>query len=154
LIVVGDASVLIILARIGLLHLLRDLFGRVLVPSSVRAEVDAPSHVAQQPGLRQAFDDGWLQVADDPDGLASGPGRGERAAIALAVALHADLLLVDDLDARKKAIAAGLAITGTIGVLRLARDEELITPDDDLIDRLTAAGFRSSPELLSQLRTE
>lgn len=154
MIVVGDASVLIVLARIGLLHLLRDLFGRVHVPASVHAEVDIPSCREQQPELPQAFDEGWLQVANDPAGLASGPGRGERAAIALAVALHADLLLVDDLDARKKAIAAGLAITGTIGVLRLALDQGLIATDDDLVARLTGAGFHSSPELRSQLRGE
>jgi predicted nucleic acid-binding protein len=115
-------------------------------------EIDAPSHVEQEPSLPQAFDEGWLQAVEDPAELAPGPGRGERAAIALVLQLRADLLLVDDLDARKKAVAAGITITGTIGVLRLAQDEGLITMGDDIIARLIDAGFHSSPALLALLQ--
>lgn len=44
-------------------------------------------------------------------------GIGELSAILLATELHADLIIVDDLRARKLAQAHGLNVQGCIGVL-------------------------------------
>lgn len=66
MIVVADASVLIVLARLGWLDLLRLLYTAVVIPEAVRLEVFHPAY-AGSPELRSvttAIDDGWLAVED------------------------------------------------------------------------------------------
>ena len=52
--------------------------------------------------------------------------KGEAQAIALAIELHADLLIVDDYEARKTATDLGLHITGLGGVLLEAKKQSFI----------------------------
>jgi predicted nucleic acid-binding protein len=52
--------------------------------------------------------------------------EGELAAIALASAISADLILMDDREAVAFARAKGFAVTGTLGVLDLAARRGLI----------------------------
>jgi len=66
---------------------------------------------------------------------------GERAALALALELKADLVLMDDRDGVAVAHRQGLAVTGTLSVLDLAARQHLV----DLADaftRLKATNFR------------
>ena len=49
-------------------------------------------------------------------------GMGERSVIALAESTHANLLVVDDRKAVRAAIARGLGVTGTLGILRLVAE--------------------------------
>ncbi|MBI5287790.1 MAG: hypothetical protein HY873_02330 [Chloroflexi bacterium] len=139
------------LAKIGYLTLLRDLFGSVLIPQSVYAESIARDSAVESAAFALAVDDGWIRIVPDPEGLPAGSGRGERAALAIASGLHADLIVIDDLAARKQAIAAGLPITGTVGVLRRAIDAKLIAGGDHLVSMLVGVGFRATDELLNQL---
>jgi hypothetical protein len=54
---------------------------------------------------------------------------GERAAIQLAVSLHADLLLMDDRKGARAAERKGLTVTGRLGVLDLAAERGLVDFD-------------------------
>lgn len=76
-----------------------------------------------------------------------GLGKGEVEAIALALRLNADWLLMDDLSGRREAIRIGLTVMGTVGVLIRAEQESLIEPLEPLLDELEAAGFRFSRNL-------
>jgi predicted nucleic acid-binding protein len=94
-IVVSNASPLIILAKIGHLELLNVLYGRILVPSEVRAEV--VTRDAGLPGAHQVAQADWLDVRQlsDPATLSAAEAqsplaRGELAAILLAEELSAD----------------------------------------------------------------
>ena len=51
---------------------------------------------------------------------------GERAAIALAETLHADLLLIDEAAGRAEAKRRHLRVTGTLGVLRAGAEQGLV----------------------------
>jgi len=51
---------------------------------------------------------------------------GERAAIALAGALHADLLLIQEAAGRAGAKRRNLRVTGTLGVLRAGAESGLV----------------------------
>jgi uncharacterized protein len=66
---------------------------------------------------------------------------GEAEAIVLALEQRADLLLLDDQEARNKARRLNLPITGTVGVLLKAKNEGLISSLDGEIQRLQASGF-------------
>ena len=89
------------------------------------------------------------------DSLKRDLGKGEAEAIALAVELQADLLIVDDLLARQVAGILGLNLVGTVGVLLETR-QRAVLPEikpclDDLID---LAGFRVSGQLYARVLRE
>jgi len=60
----------------------------------------------------------------------------ERQAIVLAIERRADILLVDERRARKTATAAGLAVTGLIGVVARAKRDGLIDLAKPVLDEL------------------
>jgi predicted nucleic acid-binding protein len=68
---------------------------------------------------------------------------GERAAIALAGTIHADLLLIDDAAGRAEA----KRVTGTLGVLRAAAERGLVNVPE-LVTRLKATTFYADEALL------
>jgi predicted nucleic acid-binding protein len=75
---------------------------------------------------------------------------GERAAILLAQELNADLLLLDDMKARRTATQRGFAITGILGILDQAATMKLI----DLpaaVQNLQSTSFWASDSLFQTL---
>ncbi len=125
MVVVSNTSPLSNLAIVGRLALLRDQFGAVLVPSAVRRELIQLRHGAAVQMLDEAFSDGWLQITPllrpVPGQLGAGLHPGESEALALALERSADLTLLDDGDARRRATEAGLQIIGVLGILLRAK---------------------------------
>ena len=127
--VVSNTSPLILLAKIGRLALLLDLYHEIIVPDSVLAEVHAkPSKEVHDievlmlsPGVRMVGAGSSVLPR-----LVATLGAGERAAIAVALAVDADLVLLDDLRGRQAARELGLTTTGTIGVLIEARSRGFV----------------------------
>jgi predicted nucleic acid-binding protein len=125
--VVSDSSVLICLAVAGQYHLLREFYGEIIVPEAVWREVTASS----APGANETVEakkSGWLKVQNPVNAsliasLRTTLGAGESEAIALAAEIKATLLLIDESDGRKQAKALGLTVTGTIGLLILAKQQ-------------------------------
>lgn len=150
--VVVDTSVILVLAKIGLLHLLRDLHGGVVIPESVVAEAldDAYAESTENRRIRDAIGEGWLTVERDPDTDTrfGALGRGERAVIALALAMSASLVLIDDWDARRVAASVGLRVSGTVTVLAVAKRDGRIGATAKLAERLREVGFRVSDDVL------
>ncbi|MCS3827466.1 hypothetical protein GGP85_002936 [Salinibacter ruber] len=68
-------------------------------------------------------------------------GAGERAAIAIARDLGADLVVLDDERGRKEARRHGLNVTGAIGVLIEAKERALVSSMRSELDRLVEAGL-------------
>lgn len=60
-------------------------------------------------------------------------------------------MLLDERKGREAARQQALRVSGTLGVIRLASDQNLITLRDAL-DRLEKTNFRMSPRLLNTLR--
>lgn len=124
MIVVSNASPLIILAKIGRLEVLRLLHGRVIVPAEVYAEVVIPG--VALPGAMQIAQAGWIEtrrlgnIEALSDALAVALAQGELAAILLAEEIKADLILLDDRPARRLAVAKGLRVRGCVGILEAA----------------------------------
>src|SRR5437016_5367721 len=118
--VVSDSSPLISLAAVGRLELLRDLYGAITIPRAVYQEVAMQDPA--RPGVleTQTFD--WItcEAIVDPSIVTALQGRlddGEAEAIALAVELQADLLLMDERLGRIEAARFGLRFIGILGVL-------------------------------------
>ena len=98
--VIADTGPVNYLILIGCIDLLPALFEKVILPSVVQSELtagNAPSTVRNWAANPPA----WVEVRATPGGfdmdpLMKGIHAGEKAAIVLAVALHADILLMDD----------------------------------------------------------
>jgi predicted nucleic acid-binding protein len=72
----------------------------------------------------------------------------------LAHEIQADLLLLDDRRARREAEGQRIPISGTVGVLRQARDQQVITAVLPLLMELRGLGFRSSEALVQRIERE
>jgi len=145
-VVVSNSSPLIAFAEIGQLDLLPAIFGTVLVPPAVASEI-APS-ISALPA--------WIRVQDlihaIPDVVTQRSlGAGEREALALAIEAKADRVVIDDLAARRIARSLNLRVTGTVGVLLIAKARGLITGVRPCLDALVRESFFVAPELYEQV---
>jgi predicted nucleic acid-binding protein len=148
-IVVSDAGPLISLGRLDLLPLLGALFAEVQVPDVVVDECLArPDNVDAQ-RIRQALASGLLLRCPGPSMQLPGLQPGESAAITRALEIGAALLM-DERAGRAHALALGLAVTGTLGVLVRARRRGLIGPLAPLLTALRASGQRLGDALVRQ----
>ena len=150
--VVVNTSPLIALNRIGCLHLLPSLFGHVIRPQSVADEIQAGR--LQYGAADSLLEEDWLETVEDPPEmvLRRELGAGETAAIALAVKLRSDLILLDDLAARNVASELGLAVSGTLGVLVASAKRGLLTDVEKPLKDLCSAGFHISDSLMQVVR--
>jgi uncharacterized protein len=148
-VVVADTSPLIHLSRVGVLDLLNVLFGEVVVPRAVWAEVVDQRRSA--PGLDALKSARWIRVIDSALPTTDlGLDPGETAAILLAEGLHAELLLIDERMGRRVAEARGLAVRGTLGVLVEARHTGALPALRPVLEQLVSDGFRITPVLLRE----
>lgn len=138
-IVVSDAGPLIALGRLDLLRLLPRLFDEVQVPDAVLAECLARPDLPDAQRIQKALNEEWLTSCDAQPVLAQGLGAGERAAIGRALEIGA-ALLADDRVAREYALARGLVVIGTLGLLVQAKREALLPAVAPLVEKLRATG--------------
>lgn len=151
MIVVSDTSPINYLVLIEFQDLLPTVFGRVLIPEAVHRELEAdgtPERVRQF----VATAPGWLEVRPAPDVPAALEhlDSGEREAIALTLALDAELVLLDERRGRQAARELKLQVSGTLAVIGLAAERKLIALDHAL-GRLQKTNFRVSPRLLKTM---
>jgi predicted nucleic acid-binding protein len=153
---VSNTSPLSNLALIGRLDLLREQLSSVIIPPGVWTELGRHPNPAARHALEAALEDRWLTVVPlalaVPADLASALDLGEAEALALALEVKADLVLLDESAARLKARELGLAHAGVLGVLRQARQTNRIASLKAEILRLrTEARFFISPALEKRL---
>ena len=155
MIVVADTSILINLCCVGRGHLLSRLFREVVIPPAVAEEfARLASRVARFAGV--SLPEGIRQQAAVtlPALLASTSGLdpGERAALALAVEIHADAVLLDERRGREAASRLGLRSIGLLGVLLQAKAAGLIPSLQPILDDLQRdAGFWITEALREQV---
>ncbi|MCG3148309.1 MAG: hypothetical protein PCFJNLEI_01752 [Verrucomicrobiae bacterium] len=150
MIVVSDTSPLSALISIGQAGLLRSLFGEVLIPVAVEAELrryhhDLPDFFRVRAVANPAEVTRWLPRLD----------RGEAEAIVLAQEVHADYLLMDEIAGRTVAREQGLRAIGVLGVLMEAKRIRLIGSLRETFDQLEAeTTFFVSADLKARLLKE
>ena len=128
MIVIADTSPLHYLILLGHAEVLRQLYGRVIIPEAVVRELQAhrtPTTVRQW----IASPPEWLemrQAAVPLDPALAQLDAGEREAIALAEALRADALILDERAGRQEAERRKLRVIGTVRVLDDAAEAGLV----------------------------
>jgi len=140
---VCNSSPLIAFEQIGATDVLRKLVRTALIPTAVRREVYGGNDPPDWLHERQ------LAQPLPPRILAVRLGAGESEAIALALEVGADQILLDDLAARRLATSLGLEVIGTLGLLLQAKDRGLVPAVGPLITDLQAHDFRVAGALVA-----
>ncbi len=153
-VVIADAGPLIGLARIGQLHLLPQLFGTVIVTDWVAKELIGAGNFPDTPALADALAQPWLQTVT----LATSDVEACKGHInlyqidmgeasALVMAQHSKttgnevLVIMDETRGRAAARHMALTITGTAGILLLAKTHRIIKTVKPLLDDLKTQGY-------------
>jgi uncharacterized protein len=120
--VISNSSPLISLAKMETFNLLQQLYGNLTISGEVYTEVVLSG--AQLPGSAETSGASWIlvrqvkRVAEVTSAQRRfGLGLGELSTLILAKEAGADLVILDDLAARKLAQREGFRVQGTIGIL-------------------------------------
>ena len=153
MIVVADSGPLHYLVLLDQTELLHRFYGQVVIPGAVLKEL---TFGRTPPPVREWLSNppAWLRVqavsssqlelvTDDLD-------LGEREAIVLAHILQADLLLIDEISGRAEARRRNLRVTGTLGILRIAAENELIDVPQ-ILARLRDTNFYVNEDLIQSI---
>ena len=150
--IVVNASPLILLNKIGRLHLLNDLFDTLYIPSAVLQQVQT---VEKSELILNQISFNQLEVSNKVAvlGLFGKLHIGEVEVIVGAIENEIQTVLLDDNAARNKAKQLGLNVTGTLGILLRASKNRLITDLEQEVNNLKSAGMYLSPEIISKILT-
>ena len=145
---VVNASPLILLAKIGHLHLLTELAAELVVPEAVLDEVNAGP---VDDAARRVFASASLPVVAvtlDSMIMAWDLGDGETAVLSYAATHPGWRAIIDDGAARRCARALSIPLLGTLGIVLRARQAGLIAAAAPLLQALKAKGIRLDDEVI------
>jgi uncharacterized protein len=146
------------LARLRCTSILEALYGRVLIPPAVAAELVAG--VGEHPEIDSLLHCPWLEIRtlmrpENLTHLTQALDQGEAEAIQLAEEMNADMLLIDEWDGRLAAQQRKIPIIGLVGVLLNARKAALIGPLRPIYKKLMEEmRFRVSANIIETVLKE
>lgn len=152
MIVVSDTTPLRYLIEIEAVEILRLLFGQIIIPQAVAEELQ---HAKTPPTIKAWMQSppNWIEIRQADLSLFAPQcplGRGETEAIALALELKADAILMDERAGTAEAVRAGLLILPTLSILEAAAARSLIDLPE-AINHLSKTSFRASPKLFQEI---
>jgi predicted nucleic acid-binding protein len=132
--IVVNSSPVIFLAHLGFLDTVVDSFPHLILPQWVVDEI-AVKHDDVHTEVQHYLHAGHLDVKQPTlrsfvNTLHQRLGKGESEAIALALEIQADRILLDDAAARKEAMRLGLTVRGTLGIIKHLHARGRIQLDD------------------------
>lgn len=151
MIIVSNTSPISNLAKIGRLNLLQNIYSKIVIPTAVYNELtDVGAGNIVTTAVQKA---NWIETKQVINqtmviSLQNKLNDGEAEAIALALELKADELIIDERLGRREATNLGLHITGILGVLLISKSRGMIPAVKPIIDDLiTQAVFRIATQL-------
>ena len=139
-----NTSPLQYLHQIGQLSIIPALAGSIIVPPAVLVELDAG--IAKGLDLPQSENLKWVRIqapiSAKAASLITDLGPGESQVLMLALEIPGSVAFLDDALARRVAIAKGIPIKGTLGLLLDAKRAGHLPMVKPSLDRLQDLGFR------------
>jgi len=146
--VFANTSVIQYLHSLELMHILKTLFGKIYIPLEVKDELDKGRMQGENLPYLDSLD--FVNVTNVKIGslteIVRDLGKGETSVILLGMENPNSLLILDDGFARGIAKNLGLRITGTVGILILAKENGIIKAVKPYLDKLVDFGFYLSKE--------
>lgn len=158
MLVISDTSPISNLLLVKQLELLQSLFGEVVVPPVVDAEVRRLKDLGEDTSAYEQST--WIKVqspssASWVEHFLLSLDEGESEAIALAKEIHCDLLLIDERRGTHIARSQGLQTIGLLGVLSKAKEKGLIKSVGSLLEDLESlAGFWVGAKLKAEFLSD
>lgn len=155
MIIVSDTSPISNLLIIDKLSILQKLYAPVIIPHAVYQEICALEPLGFD--LTPILNASWISVQTIRDrtlveNLALELDLGEAEAIALAIEMKAERLLIDERLGRRVAQRYQIEITGLVGMLVAAKKNNLISKIKPILDQLISqAKFRVHSDLYRQI---
>ncbi|WFA10189.1 DUF3368 domain-containing protein [Tissierella sp. Yu-01] len=152
--VIVNSTPLIALYNIGKLDLLKEVYGKVIIPYAVYEEVILESKLKDSNDFIQ--ESGFINIMKIINEEAkrlfvTSLHKGEVEVMILAKEIGADLCVIDDLLARSYAKYHNLNITGTIGVLLKAKELGIVTKIRPIMDELISSGIYIDSKLYNRV---
>jgi uncharacterized protein len=150
--IVSNTTPLISLLKLERLNILKSLYGEISIPVAVFNEIEAGKQKSYYQDLSKIS---WIKIIQVKDNLAVkyflDLDSGEAEAIVLASEINADLIILDEKLGRFHAKHAGIAVTGTIGVLIKAKRQGLIKELKPLLKELISKDVWISEKLINEI---
>ena len=149
--VIVDSTPLIARCNIGKLDILKKLYGEIIIPLAVYNEISAKGDSICKKEVDASLE--WIQIGQIKNNLAKLMYKtqlhdGEVEVMILAQEENADLVIIDDKNAKKHAKYLKLNVTGTLGVLIKAKQLGFIQTLKPLLYELSNSGIYISSELI------
>jgi uncharacterized protein len=158
--VVSNTSPVLNLAIVDHLSLMFEQFGEILIPEGVLEELRVEEGLPGSQAILEAIKKGWLRVKEADDlifvkVLHADLDNGEAEAIALALQVKADWIILDEREGRRVAKSVGLNIIGVLGILlRAQREGKLPSLQKTMEGLRKKVGFHIASELYSATLTK
>jgi predicted nucleic acid-binding protein len=153
---VFNSSPIIFLIKLGVIEAALDLFDHIDIPSLVYSEIrqkpDASAKAVED--LVRGKRISVLKAENERfvNALERRLGKGEAEAIVVSIETEADLVILDDHAARVEAMRLGLAVKGTLGIVRRLMENGVFESNlEELFVNLKAMGFRIREELFWEI---
>ena len=126
--VISNTTPIINFLKIGKIELLKEIYGKIIIPEAVYQEIETGKGKEFYTNLRKLD---WIKIFS----IQSISTRlylfdlddGEAETIILAQEQSADLVIIDEKLGRRYATQLNIPVTGTIGILLKAKEMNLIT---------------------------
>lgn len=151
--VISNTTPILSLLKINKLPLLKELYGKIIIPNAVFQEIETGRE-------KQYYQDlsllSWIDIMEIKDSASKTSfdelDDGEAEVLILAKEQKADLVLMDEIMGRKFARQLDFNLTGTIGVLLKAKENGIISSVTELLSELTEKGTWLNPKLISRVK--
>jgi uncharacterized protein len=145
MIIISDTSPVSNLILIERLDILQKLFTEIIIPTAVDSEIRALKQFGKDLSEYETAE--WIKIVTPTNlqkvhNLQLNLDEGEAQAIALALEMNCDLLLMDERIGTNIARQEGLQTVGLVGVLIKAKEEKIINEVGTILNDLkNIAGF-------------
>jgi len=157
-----DSSAIIALSQLRYWKYLNQILDEILVPHAVFEEICVKGRgLPGDAELRRLLNEGLVTVRKIRnrvlvDALLDPLALGEAEVLALAIEENADYVVIDDKMARVRAGNMGLKVIGTLRILRMIFDANLIDKNEFIraLETLKNIGFRISDKIIERVKQE
>ena len=151
--VIVNSTPLIALSNVDKLEVLKILYGEITIPKAVYEEISAKPDSTCKKKVDESLE--WIHIENIKNEMAklmfkSQLHDGEVEVMILAKEKEADLVIIDDNNARKYARYLELTLSGTLGVLIKAKQKGYISEIRPLLEGLCRSGIYLSKTLIDQ----
>lgn len=151
--VIVNSTPLIALCHVDQLEVLKSIYGEITIPQAVYKEISAKQDSICKKQVDAAL--GWIHVENIQNEMAKSMYKtqlheGEVEVMILAKETEANLVIIDDANAKKHARYLGLTVTGTLGVLIKAKNQGHISELKPMLEEMVAKNIYLSDKIIQK----